>query len=798
MRTLITHDPFLDHNLTRPWRAQGLWPCAWIACPDVGNPPFVTAYRLRFALGRDATVRVHVTADERYELFLDGARVGRGPERGAPDLWFYETYDLSLAAGEHVLVARVWSLGELAPDAQMSVHPGFLLAPEGEWIGALGTGVAPWEAKRLDGYEFISPAPAYWKSATLRMDGRKFPWGFERGDGHGWQPAQVLKPGVGRHMDWELHAQHLLHPATLPPMLDQPQTARIVRLVAEVDSADTRPIPVRIQDHLADEPGWSDLIQGRGPVTVPPHTRRRVLVDLENYYCAYPELVTSGGAGSTIRVLWAEALYCAPDPWPGDKGNRDEVEGKYFLGLGDTFLPDGGHQRKFDTLWWEAGRYVELYVETADEPLTLERFTLRETRYPLEMESRFESSDPRLSRIQPLLVRGMQMCANETYFDCPYYEELMYAGDTRLEILTTYCMTRDDRLPRKALRTFDASRLPSGLTQSRYPSRVMQIIAPFSLWWVAMVRDYALWRDDPAFVERLMPGVRATIEGYRRFVGADGLLHSPPGWNVMDWVPAWSDDAGVPPEGASGVSGLLNWQYVYVLTLVADLESRLGEPELAARARRLASDLAVRATAVFWDEDRGLLADDRARQHFSEHTQCMALLSGQLDPACAARVADGLLREPGLERTTIYFSHYLFETYRELGRVDALLARMSLWFELVEQGFKTPVEAPEPSRSDCHAWGSHPLYHYFATILGLRPGSLGFRSVEIAPQLGPLTCASGRLVHPAGGEIAVEFRVADGALRGQISLPSGLTGTLRYAGQTVALHEGVQEITIQP
>jgi len=51
--------------------------------------------------------------------------------------------------------------------------------------------------------------------------------------------------------------------------------------------------------------------------------------------------------------------------------------------------------------------------------------------------------------------------------------------------------------------------------------------------------------------------------------------------------------------------------------------------------------------------------------------------------------------------------------------------------------------------------------------------------VEIAPQLGRLEHASGRLVHPAGGEIAVEVERKGDALRGRVSLPPGVTGTLR-------------------
>ena len=73
----------------------------------------------------------------------------------------------------------------------------------------------------------------------------------------------------------------------------------------------------------------------------------------------------------------------------------------------------------------------------------------------------------------------------------------------------------------------------------------------------------------------------------------------------------------------------------------------------------------------------------------------------------------------------------MFETYAQLGRIDALFERLSLWFELPAQGFTTTPEMPEPTRSDCHAWGAHPLYHMFASLLGIRPAAPGFRSVTI-------------------------------------------------------------------
>lgn len=351
----------------------------------------------------------------------------------------------------------------------------------------------------------------------------------------------------------------------------------------------------------------------------------------------------------------------------------------------------------------------------------------------------------------------------------------------------------DDHLPRKALRMFDASRLPSGLTQSRYPSNGIQIIPGFSLWWIGMVYDYALWRDDPAFVRSLMPGVRAVLDGMCALLNADGLIQAPFGWNFIDWTPQWMN--GIPPEGDAGVSSLINWQMVLAWKMAAELEAACGEPELAVRARRLAAELAARLIRLFWNESRGLLADDLAQESFSEHAQCLALLSGQLDPGRIDRISQALLHEKELARATIYFTHYLFEAYHLLGHTEALFDRLQLWFDLEKRGFKTPYELPEPIRSDCHGWGVHPLYHYFATILGIRPAALGVRRATIAPQLGSLTSAKGILVHPKG-KIQVDFRVIDGSLKGRVILPPSVEGTLSYHGQEQPLYAGEQEIVL--
>ncbi len=778
---------------------RGDWPARWVTCPGASSEPHVAAYRLAFPVTRRSHVRIRVAADERYTLYLDGVRFGRGNERGSPWRWHFETYDLDLAPGDHTLVARVWWLGESGPKAQMSVHEGFLLQAEGEWLKRLSTGLAPWAACLLPGYRFEG-GPLNWGAGHDEVvDGRAVQRGWEWGRGSNWRPAVPGMPGA----DFETNNDriglvHRLAPAALPSQLDRLTHAGRVRHVAAVDAGSTRTRPVRASEHLSTEAArWQSWWRG-GTLRIPPHTTRRAIVDLENYYCLYPQLTLRGGRGATVRLHWAESLYEAkPDPAMGDdhvwnrpKGNRDEIEGKYFIGHGPTWIAPGGRPLAFDTLWWQAGRYIEVLIQTGAEALALDAPILRETRYPLELESRCATDDARIEALQPVLVRGLQMCAHETYMDCPYWEQLMYAGDTRLQVLCNHVMNADDRLTRAALRMFDDSRLPSGLTQSRFPSANGQVIPPFSLHWISMLHDFARWRGDVDLVRELLPGVRAVLHAHLRHRRDDGLVAACPGWNFVDWVPGWR--SGEPPGTAEGCSSSLMWQLVCALQDAAALEAHAGQNRHAANWRAEARALAAAVTAGFWDASRGLMADDLARSSFSEHAQCFALASGRLPGRSAARMLDQLDRGDVAPAATIYFSHYVLEALASGGRADGFFRRLELWKALPEQGFRTPYEAPGNTRSDCHAWASHPLFHLFASVGGIRPADFGFRTVEIRPLLGPLKRLDVELVHPLG-RIGVSGRVGARGTRFEIRLPRGLSGHLVWKGRRHLLRGGRQE-----
>ncbi len=784
---------------------------AWLASADAALPPggLFLRFRATFEADGAAPLRFHVSADERFVLLLDGEVIARGPDRGDPNLWFFQSYEAALAAGRHVLDAVVWKLNPgQAPNAQLSWRLGFALAAEGRYDAALTTGKGAWEVGRLVGTRMTRDKyPTGPVGAQCEVSGTGLlaeePLRWER-------PVVVRGPIVANAARSRRVPGWLLYPSQLPA-----QVARRVRLgafrAADNQAFDTNGTWSAVARDVCSN-GWyrasaaahpavprADALLREGrPLTVPPRTRLRLLWDLGDYFCAYPELAVSGGAGARVAWGWAEALYTGDAfDWhtvvegKERKGptSRDRWTDKYFYGVTDDFRPDGRDGARFTTPWWRCGRWCQLEVETADAPLTLDALSLTETRYPLEPEAYFRCDDPTVADVWQLCVRGLQMCTHEMHFDCPYYEQQMYGGDTRIQMLVTDALTSDDRLMRQSFRLFEVSQRDNGAVSMNYPTTWLQESSTFSLYWAMMLGDYARWHGNAPWLRARMPAVRRWLSAVEAQVGADGLVRGLPGWNFVDWVPAWPQ--GVPPGGEPGGEGssIHNLLCLLALRNAAAVEAALGETELAARGERRAESLAAAIARTFWDEARGMLADTPAKDSFSEHAQSLAILAGALDAAREDAAFRELVSAPDLARCTVSFSHYLFGALARKGRTDILLRRLDLWRDMARQGLKTPLEGPGDARSDCHAWGSHPVYHLLTGVAGIRPDAPGFARVRVAPQPGGLKRIEAGVPSPRG-LVRVALRFAGGNVSGTVTLPEGLTGVFDWQGAETPLRSG--------
>src|SRR6187549_393592 len=116
----------------------------WIAPPGMPADSFgVFHARRTFDLpSKPERFVVHVSADNRYRLYVNGEEVSNGPQRWDVMHWRYETVDIApkLRAGRNVVAALVWNWGAAHPVAQHSLRTGFLLQGDGEREQAINSG----------------------------------------------------------------------------------------------------------------------------------------------------------------------------------------------------------------------------------------------------------------------------------------------------------------------------------------------------------------------------------------------------------------------------------------------------------------------------------------------------------------------------------------------------------------------------------------------------------------------------------------------------------------------------------
>ena len=761
-------------------------PANWIAPSKVSGDSFTVFHARRtFALDKAPTrFVVHVSADNRYRLYVNGVKMSSGPQRSDVNHWRYETIDLApqLHAGRNVIAALIWNWGAARPVAQHSHRTGFVLQGNSAAEAALVNTGPAWKVLLDSAY-----APIVITTAQMRnyyaaapgdsIDGARYPWGWETAQyaDDAWSaPAIVgnvrrraMPPGeYGEVSGWQLE------PRSIPPMEEKEQRLAIVRRASGV-------------------PADNAFLRAAGDLVVPARTTASILLDQSHTTNAYPVLETSGGAGSTVRLTYAEALVDAK----GEKGNRNDIDGRVMHGVHDVFLPDGGAHRRVTTLYWRSFRYIQLDVATRGEPLRIHDLHGVFTAYPFAERGRFSSDLPWLADMWRMNWNGARIGAFETYMDTPYWEQLQYVGDTRVQGLISLYVAGDDRLVRQAIEHFDLSRIPEGLTASRYPSSLTQIIPPFSLIYVAMVHDYFMHRNAPAFVRARLAGIRGILDWYARHVDNTGMLGAMPHWNYVDWTPRW--DRGVPPRADVGHSSTISLLYVYALERAAELEQVLGMRGAAAdyRARAQAMRAVVRVRA--WDSARGLFRDAPDTTAYSQQTNVLAILADAVPTAMQRAVMERVLADTTLTPASYYFGFYVLEALRKAGLGERYIEQLAPWQTMLKLGLTSAPENPEPTRSDTHAWAAHPNYGLLATVIGVRPPSPGFRTVRITPALGPLLRAEGRVPHPLGDiEVHLEREGARG-LRADVTLPRGLTGELVWGGKRHPLHEGRQVIRFE-
>ncbi len=654
--------------------------------PDVDPKAFSIQY-FRREFETSATVDeavVWVSACQRFELWIDDVLIGRGPSQSDPSRWHVSPISVTnLPAGRHLCAVRVVNRADYAGIVQLGTEAFLLVAPEDDrlsgltsgehWIVRIDTATTPTPDPVWHG-----PTPYFVAGAGDRVLLRDLPagWRLPQFDSSSWAQAKEIAPQWDN--PWGRYpADVILRPDPLPQMTDEPLSW--ARTIPEATT------PMKIT---------------RGS---------RVVWDAGELVNAWPVIRLKGPVGAVVRLVWSEAPYTRE----GSKRHRDETEDAFFCGPYDEFVLSG-EEKEVTTTWYRSFRYVEITVQSANGEVYLHEIALSRTSFPLAKPERpteiptwvSEADAANLWEASWLTIRN---CAHEVIMDCPHYEQAQFPGDSRIQAIYHYTLCDERRLGLKAIDDLHASRMHDGIVQCRFPSRQVQIIPTFGIYWIMMIEDYLRFGGPREDVEPYSTAVLGVVQWFERLLGPSGLLGRVPHAPFIDWSPAFR--AGNAPQEPNGESSILTLLFSRGLRSASRIFAVMGEPPGLIALDSLADSLVEAVVRTCWDKHAGWFRDTVSGPTFSQHAQIEAVLAGAVRGEDARDLMSRALNSATLGGIgTLYYRFYQVEALMRCGLSESMPQVLSSWTKtLRREGLTTfpETELPNP-RSDNHAWAITP------------------------------------------------------------------------------------------
>ena len=626
---------------------------------------------------------IDVTGRSQFKLFINEESILFGPCRSRKEVAYFDTLDVApyLKTGENRIVMQVMSYPEHPAD-RTQLGPNYCYGDDGGPAVSLEGKIGdkdPGESENwlvwLDESMRFTDYGVFLTGSTEIVDGKK------ADDNPFFQE------------NWD--TEKLLPAVCVQPITYDPFGCRHGKIF------EPRPIPMLYRK----EKWFSDWKEQ----TFAPGQKTSFVLDAGELTTAYFRIGFQGGKGARVRMMYAESYYQKDENGKTYKGVRDDASG-FIDGMYDEFTVAG--DSVYEPFRFRTFRFIEITVENGEEPLTILPQPYMETAYPLMNTRRPHFADSNHEKLYDVAFRTLQLCAHDTYEDCPYYEQLQYACDTRLEILFTYASTDDKQLPAHAIDLFASSLQHNGFTQARFPSREDQIIPIFSLYFVLMLEDYVNATGDTGYIRKYIPTAERIVETFLAKRCADGLLAPHGYWDYFDWTREWSDAFSTPTAAKNGESALQNLFFVYAVQSLIRLLPQYNRADLAKEYEKACADILQLVEKTCYVPEKGLYKEGPKTEEYTQHTQIYAVLTGLASGDKAKAMMERVLKDKTLIQCSFMQKFYLFRALEKVGMYDRAEELWQAWQEFIDLHCTTFPETPFDPRSDCHAWSALPLYEF--------------------------------------------------------------------------------------
>ncbi|MBP1966835.1 family 78 glycoside hydrolase catalytic domain [Paenibacillus aceris] len=473
---------------------------------------------------------------------------------------------------------------------------------------------------------------------------------------------------------------------------------------------------------------------------------------------------------------------------------------QHTYALDNTFryISRGGRQ-SYESPVRRGLRYAVLTVRGATGPVKLFETYVIQSTYPVVDAGSFQCSDPLLNDIWEISRHTTRLCMEDTFVDCPAYEQTFWVGDSRNEALINYYIFGALDIVKRCLRLVPGSKDLSPLYLDQVPSGWTSVIPNWTFFWMIACLEYVEHTGDRAFATEMWPSIRYTLEHYLQHINKDGLLEIR-GWNLLDWAPIDQPDNGVVTHQ--------NLFLVKALRQAGELAMVAGIPSRdIVEFEQVASLLAKAIQDKLWDEDRKayidcIHEDGRRSNIYSMQTQVVALLCDVAQSDQKEQLERYLVDPPAsfVQIGSPFMAFFYYEALEATGRESFMLEDIRRNFGgMIQQGATTCWELypnthenkADPlllTRSHCHAWSAGPAYFLGRSVLGVKRDAFGWKKVRIEPVPCGLRWARGAVPLPDGGAIEVEWQLEENEMLLRVSapedveldirLPEGITGRI--------------------
>lgn len=740
-----------------------IWMPSWNMKDE--EEPSLVYFRKEMLLDEEPdSFRIHISADTRYKLYLNGQLCEIGPTKGDREIWFYDEVDIApfLKQGMNVWAVIVLRYPADERKGNMSLFrtstPGLHIESAAKDMQGepLWKTDRTWKTRKQDGFRIVSENPFFAPMQIYENNegvGDTIGWMEAGYDASEWENAWEYGSGMSGNM-----SPGNLKARTIPFMKKIHRRFECIR---------------RVNNSSMGMEKWTAFLNGGNNITIPANSCESVDIDAGELMTGLLKLRMAGGNGARIELHQAECYVqslsggTSYDDLP-QKGDRTDSEKGLLEGNSDVYIACGGGSPKvpeiYEPFWFRTFRFIRLTIETGNEPITLLDFDYLETGYPLEVKSKVECSDETMAGIWEISERTLRRCMHETYMDCPFYEQLQYAMDSRSQILYTYAVSGDDRLARRCIDDFGRSQRYNGLLNASYPNVGVNIIPGFSIFYIGMLYDHMMYFGDKELIKYHILTVDGILEYYNRHREERGLvkkigdLNRPDRyWSFIDWTPEWKETNGVPFATLQGPITMESLLYILGLQYAIELNRYIGRTQIAEiyEVRRENMQKAINSHCR---DNRGMYKDGPDCAIYSQHCQVFAVLTDTVS------VQDGktclletLRHKENYAQCSVAMMYYLFRALEKCDLYEETDALWDVWREMLANHMTTCAEDSLASRSDCHAWGALALYELPSVILGVRPTAPGYEKIEVKPVPGKLRWAKGEVI-TSKGMVKVEWR----------------------------------------